>query len=53
MGRGGEVSEVCEGEDSGREVEEVGEEGGLAGEAGVEEGVDVGRLAVDVGVVEE
>ena len=53
MGRGGEVSEVGEGEDSGREVQEVGEEGRLAGEAGVEEGVDVGRLAVDVWVVEE
>ena len=53
MGRGGEFSEVGEGEDSGWEVEEVGEEGRLAGEAGVEEGVDVGRFAVDVGVVEE
>ena len=53
MGRGGEVAEVCEGEDSGREVEEGGEGAGLAGEAGAEEGEDVGDVAVDVGVVEE
>ncbi len=53
MGRGGEVSEVCEGEDAGREVEEGGEGAGLAGEAGAEEGEDVGDVAVDVGVVEE
>ena len=53
MGRGGEVSEVCEGEDAGREVEEGGEGAGLAGEAGAEKGEDVGDVAVDVGVVEE
>ena len=53
MGRGGEVSEVGEGEDSGREVEEGGEGAGLAGEAGAEKGEDVGDVAVDVGIVEE
>ena len=53
MGRGGEVAEVCEGEDSGGEVEEGGEGAGLAGEAGAEKGEDVGDVAVDVGVVEE
>ena len=53
MGRGGEVAEVGEGEDSWREVEKGGEGAGLAGEAGAEEGEDVGDVAVDVGVVEE
>ena len=53
MGRGGEVAEVGEGEDSGREVEEGGEGAGLAGEAGAEEGEDMGDVAVDVRIVEK